>query len=69
MNSLLSLVLTEPDTKTLLVALAEYGSEDINYWTLSSAAAAIGIMLPMVVFMMSMQRHRVGGLALGDVKE
>ena len=64
---LLSLVLTGPDTKTLPVALAEYGAEDINYWTLS-AAAAVGIMLPMVVFMMFMQRHLVRGLAFGAVK-
>jgi multiple sugar transport system permease protein len=64
---LLSLVLTGPDTKTLPVALAEYGAEDINYWTLS-AAAAVGIMLPMLVFMMYMQRHMLRGLAFGAVK-
>jgi multiple sugar transport system permease protein len=64
---LLSLVLTGPDTKTLPVALAEYGVEDINYWTLS-AAAAVGIMLPMVIFMIFMQRHLVRGLAFGAVK-
>jgi multiple sugar transport system permease protein len=64
---LLSLVLTGPATKTLPVALAEYGAEDINYWTLS-AAAAVGIMLPIVVFMMLLQRHLVRGLAMGAVK-
>ncbi len=64
---LLGLVLTGPATKTLPVALAEYGAEDINYWTLS-AAAAVGIMLPIVVFMMLLQRHLVRGLALGAVK-
>jgi multiple sugar transport system permease protein len=64
---LLSLVLTGPDTKTLPVALAEYGAEDINYWTLS-AAAAVGIMLPIVAFMMLMQRHLARGLAFGAVK-
>jgi multiple sugar transport system permease protein len=64
---LLSLVLTGPTTKTLPVALAEYGAEDINYWTLS-AAAAVGIMLPIVVFMMFLQRHLVRGLAMGAVK-
>lgn len=64
---LLSLVLTGPNTKTLPVALAEYGAEDINYWTLS-AAAAVGIMLPIVVFMMFLQRHLVRGLAFGAVK-
>jgi len=64
---LFALVLTGPDTKTLPVAIAEYGGEDINYWSLS-AAAAVGIMLPIVMFMMLLQRHLVRGLALGAVK-
>ncbi len=64
---LLSLVLTGPATKTLPVALAEYGAEDINYWTLS-AAAAVGIMLPIVAFVALMQRHLARGLAMGAVK-
>jgi len=64
---LFALVLTGPDTKTLPVAIAEYGGEDINYWSLS-AAAAVGIMLPIVAFMMALQRHLVRGLALGAVK-
>lgn len=54
-------------TKTLPVAIAEYGAEDINYWSLS-AAAAVGIMLPIVAFMMALQRHLVRGLALGAIK-
>ena len=64
---LLGLVLTGPATKTLPVALAEYGAEDINYWTLS-AAAAVSIMLPIVAFMMLLQRHLVRGLSMGAVK-
>ncbi len=64
---LFALVLTGPDTKPLPVAIAEYGGEDINYWSLS-AAAAIGIMLPIVAFMMALQRHLVRGIALGAVK-
>jgi multiple sugar transport system permease protein len=64
---LFALVLTGPDTKTLPVAIAEYGGEDINYWSLS-AAAAVGIMLPIVAFMMMLQRHLVRGLAMGAVK-
>ena len=61
---LFALVLTGPDTKTLPVAIAEYGGEDINYWSLS-AAAAVGIMLPIVVFMMALQRHPGARLAFG----
>jgi multiple sugar transport system permease protein len=64
---LFALILTGPDTKTLPVAIAEYGGEDISYWSLS-AAAAVGIMLPIVVFMMLLQRHLVRGLSLGAVK-
>jgi len=64
---LFALVLTGPDTKTLPVAIAEYGGEDLNYWSLS-AAAAVGIMLPIVIFMMALQHHLVRGLALGAVK-
>jgi len=64
---LFALVLTGPHTKTLPVAIAEYGGEDLNYWSLS-AAAAIGIMIPIMVFMALMQRHLVRGLALGAVK-
>ena len=64
---LFALVLTGASTKTLTVAVAEYGAEDIHYWSLS-AAAAIGIMLPVVLFMMAMQRHLVRGLAMGAVK-
>lgn len=64
---LFALVLTGSNTKTLPVAIAEYGAEDINYWSLS-AAAAIGIMLPIVLFMSLMQRHLARGLAMGAVK-
>lgn len=64
---LFALVLTGPHTKTLPVAIAEYGGEDLNYWSLS-AAAAIGIMIPIMLFMMAMQKHLVRGLALGAVK-
>jgi multiple sugar transport system permease protein len=64
---LFALVLTARATKTLPVAIAEYGAEDITYWSLS-AAAAIGIMLPIVAFMVLMQRHLVRGLTFGAVK-
>lgn len=64
---LLGLVLTGPATKTLPVALAEYGAEDINYWSLS-AAAAVGIMLPIVIFMVMMQRYLIRGMTFGAVK-
>lgn len=64
---LFALVLTGNDTKTLPVAISEYGAEDLTYWSIS-AAAAIGIMLPIVGFMVLVQRHIVRGLTFGAVK-
>jgi multiple sugar transport system permease protein len=64
---LFALILTGPDTKTLPVAIAEYGGEDISYWSLS-AAAAVGITLPIVAFMALLQRHLVRGLSFGALK-
>jgi multiple sugar transport system permease protein len=60
-------VLSGPLTRTLPVAISEYGAEDISYWSIS-AAAAIGITLPILIFMMLLQRHLVRGLAMGAVK-
>ncbi|EPX76594.1 carbohydrate ABC transporter permease [Salipiger mucosus] len=64
---LFALVLTGTDTKTLPVAIAAFGGEDISSWSLS-AAGAIGIMLPIVVVMLLLQRHLVRGLTAGAVK-
>jgi multiple sugar transport system permease protein len=64
---LLALVLTGSQVRTLPVAIAEYGAEDIAYWSMS-AAGAIGIMAPIVLFMVAMQRHLVRGLTFGAVK-
>ncbi len=64
---LFALILTGSHTKTLPVAIAEYGGEDINYWSLS-AAGAIGIMLPPVIFTLLVQRHLIRGLTFGAVK-
>ncbi len=64
---LFALILTGSHTKTLPVAIAEFGGEDINYWSIS-AAGAIGIMLPAVIFTILMQRHLIRGLTFGAVK-
>jgi len=64
---LFALILTGSATRTLPVAIAEYGAEDISYWSLS-AAGAIGIMLPVVLFAIFLQRHLVRGLTFGAVK-
>ena len=49
------------------MAIAEYGGEDLNYWSLS-AAGAIGIMLPVVIFTIAVQRNLIRGLTFGAVK-
>jgi multiple sugar transport system permease protein len=64
---LFALILTGSKTKTLPVAVASFGAEDISYWSLS-AAGAIGISLPILIFVLLMQRHLVRGLTLGAVK-
>ena len=64
---LFALVLSGPRTRTLPVAISEYGGEDITYWSLS-AAAAIGITLPIVLFMVILQKQLVRGLSMGAVK-
>ena len=64
---LFALVLTGIKTKTLPVAIAAFGGEDVSDWSIS-AAGAIGIMLPIVLIMIFVQRHLVRGLTIGAVK-
>ena len=64
---LFALVLTGTQTKTLPVAISEYGGENITYWSLS-AAGAIGIMLPVLFFVLFAQRHLIRGMTFGAVK-
>jgi multiple sugar transport system permease protein len=49
------------------VAITGFGGEDISYWSMS-AAGAIGISLPILLFVLFMQRHLIRGLTLGAVK-
>jgi multiple sugar transport system permease protein len=64
---LFALVLTGVETKTPPVAIASFGGEDISLWSIS-AAGAVGIMLPIVIIMLLMQRNLVRGLTAGAVK-
>jgi multiple sugar transport system permease protein len=63
---LFALVLTGVKTKTLPVAIASFGGEDISLWSIS-AAGAVGIMLPIVIIMLLLQRNLVRGLTAGAV--
>jgi multiple sugar transport system permease protein len=64
---LFALVLTGTHAKTLPVAIGEYGAENILYWSLS-AAGVCGVILPVVVIMIFLQRGFVKGLTAGAIK-
>lgn len=65
---LVPLVLTSIEAKTLPVAIAEYGAEDLKYWSLA-AAGAISIAMPAVIILSFFQRYLVKGMTLGAIKE
>ena len=64
---LFPLILTGTSAKTLPVAIAQYSAESIEYWSLS-AAGAIGITVPVIIFMLFVQRYFVEGLTSGALK-
>jgi multiple sugar transport system permease protein len=66
-NFLFPLILTGTDAKTLPVAIAEYGAENIKYWSIS-AAGVTGVIIPIVVIMLFVQKHFVRGLTSGALK-
>jgi multiple sugar transport system permease protein len=61
------LILTGSNAKPLSVAIAQYGAEKIEYWSWS-AAGAVGILAPIVLFISIMQRHLIKGLTFGTIK-
>ncbi|MEM3658518.1 MAG: carbohydrate ABC transporter permease [Candidatus Hadarchaeum sp.] len=63
-----ALVVTGVKARTLPVAISEYGAEHLLYWTIS-AAGAISIALPAIVFALAAQKHLVKGLTFGAVRE
>ncbi|WP_192886521.1 carbohydrate ABC transporter permease [Agrobacterium sp. LAD9] len=64
---LFALILTGNRTRTLPVAIASFGGEDVSEWSLA-AAGAVGIMIPIIIVMILMQRHLVRGMTMGAVK-
>jgi multiple sugar transport system permease protein len=61
------LILTGNTAKPLSVAIAQYGAEKIEYWSWS-AAGAVGILAPIVLFISIMQRHLIKGLTFGTLR-
>jgi multiple sugar transport system permease protein len=62
------LILTGTRAKPATVAIAEYGAELIQYWSISCAGVS-AIMGPMVIFMIVAQKQLVKGLTFGAVKK
>jgi multiple sugar transport system permease protein len=64
---LFALVLTGTNAKTLPIAIGQYGAEDLTYWSLS-AAGVVGIIIPVILIMVFLQRWFVKGLTAGAIK-
>ncbi|MDI6029499.1 carbohydrate ABC transporter permease [Corticibacterium sp. UT-5YL-CI-8] len=64
---LLALILTGERTRTLPVAIASFGGEDITEWS-RAAASAVGVMVPIIIVLILMQRQLVRGMTMGAVK-
>ena len=64
---LMPLILTATKAETMPVAIAQFGAEDIKYWSIS-AAGAISVTLPIVALILMFQKRIVGGLTQGAVK-
>jgi multiple sugar transport system permease protein len=64
---LFALVLTGSGAKTLPVAIGEYGAENILYWSVS-AAGVTGVIMPVIVIMIFLQKAFVKGLTSGALK-
>lgn len=64
---LFAFILTGTNAKTLPVAIAEYGAENIQYWSIS-AAGVTGVIIPIIVIMLFLQKYFVKGLTSGAIK-
>ena len=53
---------------TLPVMIAQFGGEDLRYWSIS-AAGNISIAIPLIIFVIALQKYLVGGMSAGAVKE
>jgi multiple sugar transport system permease protein len=66
-NFLFPLILTGSRAKTMPVAIAEYGAENIKYWSIS-AAGVTGVIIPIIIIMIFLQKHFIRGLTSGAIK-
>jgi len=60
--------LTATHAVTMPVAIAQFGAENIKYWSVM-AAGAISISLPIILVVIFAQKYLVKGLTAGAVKE
>ncbi|MBO0847874.1 MAG: carbohydrate ABC transporter permease [Pseudonocardia sp.] len=66
-EALFASVLTDDNSKTLAVGLAEYSTQNAVYWNQIMAASLV-VSLPVVLGFLLMQRYLVQGLTAGAVK-
>jgi multiple sugar transport system permease protein len=64
---LMARVLTGTQAVTLPVAISQFGTDNLKYWSIS-AAGAISITLPAVIVVLALQKLMVKGLTAGAVK-
>lgn len=65
---LIPVALTATNAVTLPAAIAQFGAENIKYWTVS-AAGSISIAIPIVIVVLFAQKYLVQGMTAGAVKE
>jgi multiple sugar transport system permease protein len=64
---LIPLTLTATNAVPMPVAIAQFGAEDLRYWSIS-AAGAISIAAPIAILILFLQRYLIKGLTAGAVK-
>jgi multiple sugar transport system permease protein len=66
-ESLFASVLTDENSKTLAVGLAEYSTQNAVYWN-QIMAASLTVSVPVVIGFLLLQRYLVAGVTAGAVK-
>lgn len=65
---LIPVALTATEAVTLPTAIAQFGAENIKYFTVA-AAGSISISIPIIIVVLFAQKYLVQGMTAGAVKE
>lgn len=65
---MLALTFTAKKAVTLPVMISQFGGEDLRYLSVS-AAGCVTIALPLIIFVLFMQKYLISGIGAGAVKE